>query len=127
MNVSRSEHAILTRLAKGPATYAQLGEAAGIKADSASTVCRRHLLRYRPVLVTYQGEPGPRGADVLCITPRGVEALKTVEVLERRGRVPLLSDDAVARTAHLSAIDAAATLQVSINTVRRARNRVAGR
>jgi hypothetical protein len=126
MNVSRSEHAMLTRLANGPATYVQLGEAAGIKASSAGTISRRHLLRYRPVLVTYHTEIGTNGADILCLTDAGRAVLPSLKIVDRRGQSRVTQAD-LDRTTHLSDLDASIRLRVSVKTIQRARARAAGR
>ena len=78
--------AILKRLAQGPSTYIQLADAAGVTSDGARRATR-HLLRLRPVLVTYYHDDGDRRCDVLCLTDAGKE-LTHIDLVERRGGRP---------------------------------------
>ena len=53
MKVTKTEHAMMTRLLEGPATYRQLGRAAGVSPDGARKAATRHILTRRPVVATY--------------------------------------------------------------------------
>jgi len=126
VTLSKTEHAIMTRLAQGPATYEELGAAAGISSDGARKTCTRGLLRVRPVVVTYAPETGPNGRDVLRITEAGREALPGAVVTERREHPNRVTVAHLKRCRGMSALDAAAYLGVSHTSVRKARRRFGG-
>lgn len=122
MKVTKTEHAIMVRLLEGPATYRQLGRAAGVSPDGARRAATRHILTRRPVVATYC-EQGPANADVLRVTDHGRALFAGAVVVDRGGRHRLLDVAALARLDGLSTAAAAAELGVSSQTVRRARAR----
>ena len=122
MKVTKTEHAMMMRLLEGPATYRQLGRAAGVSPDGARKAATRHILTRRPVVATYC-EQGPANADVLRVTDHGRALFADAVVVDRCGRHRVLDLAALGRFDELSTADAAAELGVSGQTVRRARAR----
>ena len=87
MTLSKTEHAIMTRLAQGPATYEELGEAAGISSDGARKTCTRGLLRVRRWWSPTHRRQGPTGA-MCCASPRrGVKRCRA-QSSRSAGRTP---------------------------------------
>ena len=84
--INRTELAILTRLADGPATLIQLADAAGLTSDGVGKSLRRGLLARRPCLIGYESAGTGPNPDRLQITAAGLEVLECFEVVERRGR-----------------------------------------
>jgi hypothetical protein len=121
--ISPNHHTIMVRLSEGPATYAQLGAAAGIQPGSAGRIVARHMRHLLDV------DQSTGGAWVFRLNEAGKKAAAGLEhaaIVERRGRPRLYIDpEEAAKVAHLNPTRAAKQLGCSKQTVRRMREREA--
>jgi len=124
LELNATEHALLSHLLAGPASYAEMATAAGVKPEGARKAMYRRMLRLRPVIVTY-AEDGPFRLTRLELTELGRKSVPTATIVERRGRHRVLDDKAIQRTLHMGLGRAARVLGVSENTVLRARRALA--
>lgn len=120
LDLNATEHALLCHLLAGPATYAEMAKAAGVKPEGARKAMYRRALRLRPVIVTY-AECGPGNRDRLELTKLGRKLVPGATIVERRGRHKVLDAKDTRRTLHMGLARAAEVLGVSQNTVLRAR------